>query len=77
MDIVGRGFGVSKPAQGFNHVRLGVGLAAINYVVDRLCATEMRMRLLTHFGRDPTDVIGIGKEARVAEARPNNPNFHK
>ena len=62
-----RGIGVSKTAQSFNHVCLGIGLAAVNDVVDCLRASEIGMRRLTHFGRDPAHVVVVGKEGRVAE----------
>ena len=62
-----RGFGISKPAQSFNHVCLGVGLAAVDDVVDGLRTSEIRMVRLTHFGRDPAHVIVVGKKGRVAE----------
>src|SRR5271165_7584141 len=70
MYIVRRRLGVSKPTQGFDHVGLGIGLAAVNYVVDSLGAAEMRMRLFTNLGRDPAHVIVVGEEASIAEVPP-------
>ena len=43
VDVVLRGFGISKTAQSFNHVCLRVGLAAVNDVVNRLRASKIRM----------------------------------
>ena len=62
-----RGFGISKTAQGFDHVCLRVGLAAVNDVVNRLRAPEIRMLRLTMFGRDPAHVIVVSEEWSVAE----------
>ena len=57
-----RGVGVAQTAQCFNHVGLGVGLTAVDDVVNGPGAAEVRVVRLPVFGRDPAGVIAVGKE---------------
>ena len=67
VDVVLRGFGISQTTQCFNHVCLGVRLAAVDDVVNCLRASKIGMIRLTRLGRDPAHMIVVGKEGRVAE----------
>src|SRR5579871_669524 len=71
MMVVFRLLSVAQPADSFNHVVLGISLARINYVIDRIHAAEMWMVGLACFSRDPhLAPIRITIEALVAKVAP-------
>ena len=75
MNVVGGRIGVAQPAQRFNHVRLRIGLPAVDHVVNGLGTAKIRMLCFPCFRRDPAHVIGIGKEGRVPKITTQQTEF--
>src|SRR5580698_4041080 len=66
---------IAQAAKRLDYIRLRIGLARINHVIDSLCTAKMGMFRLALFRRNPAEMIRICKERVVSKIASQQPKL--